>query len=148
VFVCLFVCFGCLLFVDLVISIVVINSNEMISFVEQSHAAEANGPSSSQNIPHIVWDLKVHYGVYKNLQLVSFLSQVNPVCTLPTMLFRTYFKNTLPSSHRSSKWFVLFGFLIRDCVWFSVICHVCHMACSFNPPGFDHPNNLGGIFKT
>lgn len=119
----------------------------MISFVEQSHAGEANGLSSSQKIPHIVWDLKVHYGIYRSLQMVSVLSQVNPVCNLPAILFRTYFNNILPSSYRSSKWSLLFRFSIRDCVWFSVVCHVCHMACSFNPPAFDHPNNLGGIFK-
>jgi len=41
----------------------------MLSFAEQSHAAEANESLCSHKIPHIVWDLKVHYGMYKSLQL-------------------------------------------------------------------------------
>jgi len=57
----------------------------MLSFVEQCHAAEANEPLPSHKIPHIVWDLKVCYGIYKSLQLVSVLSQANPVCTLPSV---------------------------------------------------------------
>jgi len=53
----------------------------MISFVEHSHAAEANGSSSSQKIPHIVRDLKVHYGIYK---LTLFI----PMCFLNSQSIR------------------------------------------------------------
>jgi hypothetical protein len=39
-------------------------------------AGEANQFSASQEIPHILWNLKVHYHIYKCLPL--YLSQINP----------------------------------------------------------------------
>jgi len=38
-----------------------------------------SGSLTSQEIPHILWNLKVHYSVQKNLSLVSVLNQTNPV---------------------------------------------------------------------
>jgi hypothetical protein len=73
----------------------------MISFVEQTSAGEANGPSASQEIPNVLWYLKVHYGIEKSLQLVGVLSQMNPVGTLQS-IFKTYFNNILASPCRSS----------------------------------------------
>jgi len=44
---------------------------------------EANSHTSSQEIHHPVWNLKVHCHVHKSLLLVPVLSQVHLFCTLP-----------------------------------------------------------------
>ena len=54
--------------------------------MEQSHSSEANRFSASQEIPRILWNLKVHYHIYKCPPPVSVLSQLDPVHT-PTSNF-------------------------------------------------------------
>ena len=46
--------------------------------MEQS-SWEANQFSASQEIPHILWNPKVHYRVYKFLPPVPILKQISPV---------------------------------------------------------------------
>jgi len=47
--------------------------------MEQSSSWEANWFSASQEIPHILWNLKVYYCNYKCLPPVPILSQIDPV---------------------------------------------------------------------
>jgi len=37
--------------------------------MEQSHSWKANSSSASQEIPPILWNVKVHYSIYKSRHL-------------------------------------------------------------------------------
>ena len=49
--------------------------------MEQSPAWEANWFADSHEIPHIIWNPKVHYCIHTCLPTVPILSQLNPVHT-------------------------------------------------------------------
>ena len=51
--------------------------------MEQEPSWEANPFSASQEIPRIVWNLKVHYHFCRSLPCVPIVSQINPVHASP-----------------------------------------------------------------
>jgi len=54
----------------------------LIYSMDQSPSCEANRFSASQEIPQILWNLKIHYRMYKCPSPVPVLSQIDLVHTL------------------------------------------------------------------
>jgi hypothetical protein len=50
-----------------------------MNFMQQSPSGGNDGHSGDQEIPHLLWNLKVHYCVHKSLSLEPILTQVNPI---------------------------------------------------------------------
>jgi hypothetical protein len=55
---------------------------ELTNCIEQRPSWEVDSPLVSQGIPHIFWNLKVHYCVQKSLPVIPILNQMNPVCSI------------------------------------------------------------------
>jgi len=45
----------------------------------RSPSGEASTYPASQEIPHLSWNVKVHYCIHKNLAMIPILSQMLPV---------------------------------------------------------------------
>ena len=65
--------------------------------MEQSPSWEANLFCASQEIPRILWNLKVHYRIHKCSQTVPILSQLDPVYTPTSKFLDTHLNIFLPS---------------------------------------------------
>jgi hypothetical protein len=76
--------------------------------MEQSPPLEANRFASSQEIPRILWNPKVHYRVQKCPLPVSILSQLNPFHTTKSHLLKAHLNIILPSTPGSPQWSLLY----------------------------------------
>jgi len=64
---------------------------------------ETNRFSASQEIPHILWNPKVHYRIHKRRPPDRILSQINPVESFPSKFLKIHLIIIIPSKTRSSK---------------------------------------------
>jgi len=115
----------------------------LICVMEQRPSWEANRFSGRQDIPHILWNLKVHYRVYKCLPLVHILSHSDPIYAPTFHFLKTHLNIILPSMPGSSKWFLFFRFPHQNPVYTSLLPHTCYMPRLSHSSQFSHSKNTG-----
>jgi hypothetical protein len=108
---------------------------------ELSPSWEAANCAATQELPSILWNLKVHYRVHKSPPLVPILSQINPVHTPPSYFSKIHFI-ILPPTSRSFQWSLSFGLSHQNPIQIYLLPHTCYMPCPFHPPWLDHSNYI------
>ena len=78
--------------------------------MEQSPSWEANRFSASQEIPHILWNPKVHYCIHKYPSPVPILSHLDAVRTLTSHFLKIHLNIILWFMRGSPKWSLSHGF--------------------------------------
>jgi hypothetical protein len=97
---------------------------------------------TGQEIPCVLWNLKVNFLVHKSPSLVAILSLMNPIHTLKLFSLRSIL---MLSFHLLLKVFQVVSFLHIFWVNFICIFHLCcscYMPCPFHQPWFLHCNNI------
>jgi hypothetical protein len=101
---------------------------ELTTCREQSPSWDADKSTAIRAVPLILCNPKFYYRVHKIRQLARILSQRNPVHALPTDFFKIPFNTTLPSTSRSSTWYLSFSFRNLNPVCISHLPRTCCMA--------------------
>jgi hypothetical protein len=110
--------------------------------MEQSPPWEADLFSASQDIPCILWNLKVHYPH----------SQVHSTCPYPgsgqsnpwppSQFMKIHLNIILLATPGSSKWSLSLPFPHQNPVYTSLLPHTCYMPRPSHCSRFDHPSNI------
>ena len=100
----------------------------------ESPSWEANRFATSQEIPRILCNPKVHCHVYNCPPPVPILSQIDPVHAQTSHILKIVFDTVLPSKPESSKWSLFFGFPHHN--------HVCTSSFPVRATRPAHPTRI------
>ena len=99
----------------------------LLTYSVQQSPWETNQFSASQEIPHILWNQKFHYRIHKRPPPVPILSHINPLhAPLPHFL-NIHLNIILPSTPRSSRWFLSLMSPHHNPAWISALPYTCYM---------------------
>ena len=104
--------------------------------MEQSPSWEANRFSTSQEIPHILRNTKVHYRIRKCPPPVPILNQLDPVHT-----HTSYFLKSILILSSNPKWCVSLRFLHQNPAYASPLSHTSCMPRPSHSSRFYHPKD-------
>ena len=101
------------------------------------------GFATNQEIPHILWNPKVHHRTHKRLPPVLILSQLHPVPTTPSHFLKIHLNIILLSTSWSPQWSLSLRFPHQNLVQISPFLHTCHMSSPSQSSRIYHPHYIG-----
>jgi hypothetical protein len=111
--------------------------------MEQSPSWKAKGFAVSQEIPCVLWTLKIPHCTHKRLPPVPILSQPNPFLT-PTSHFLKIHPNIIvPSTPGTPRRSLSLRFTHQNPVHTSPFPHTCYVPRPFYSSLFYHPHDIG-----
>jgi hypothetical protein len=110
--------------------------------MEQSPSSEPDSHSTSEEIPRLLWNPKVHYRVHKSPPLLPILIQMNPVHIHQPYFSKIHSNIILLSTPRTSTSSLRLRFFGQHFVCISHLSNACYMHRQSHPHWVDHPNNI------